>query len=392
MEVKCQVIRPKDARQYRQRSVSLLPWSDPTPCSVASRSVEYPEASAAQRPPRELVLSLNTYERLAAAQRAQDELTDYVRAEALVMRERQYEELRAFRQFRESVARENREREETLRQQQLDHFELIMLEFETRRAIEEEERIADEVRREAIRDSVRESMTRMRDEAARQRQVEQDKILAEHIEAEARIEEAQIQAQEEAEEREWIRRERLRECAVCMEEDDMGSMTQVPCTHWYCYEDLQTAFQNALDGRQPFRCCRQEIPVDLCPTATEDFRERYRLMILELTTPNPVYCSNRACGVFVPPAQYQGPDIAACRACRSTTCRICRNAAHVGICPEDVGMQQTVSLATRNGWRSCPSCNNMVEKRSGCNHMTCRCGGQFCYVCGGVWGACREHL
>ncbi|KAI1192581.1 hypothetical protein F5X97DRAFT_337453 [Nemania serpens] len=217
-------------------------------------------------------------------------------------------------------------------------------------------------------------------------------MLAEQVEEEARIEEAQIRAQEEAEGRERVRRERLRECAVCMEEDDMGAMIQAPCVHWYCHEDLQTAFQNALDGRQPFRCCHQEIPVELCPTTTEDFRERYRLMILELRTPNPVYCSNMACGLFVPPAQYQGPDIAACRACGSTTCRMCRNATHIGICPQDVGMQQAISLAARNGWRSCPSCNNMVERIYGCNHMSCRCGGQFCYVCGGVWGACGgEH-
>ncbi|KAI0874527.1 hypothetical protein GGS24DRAFT_459040 [Hypoxylon argillaceum] len=195
----------------------------------------------------------------------------------------------------------------------------------------------------------------------------------------------------------------------------MGSMAQAPCAHWYCHQDLQSklphisvdamqkkgvfkltrkiqaALQNALDSRQPFRCCTQEIPVDLCPTTTADFRERYRLMMLELRTPNPVYCSNRACGAFVPPAQYQGPDVAVCRACASRTCRMCRNAAHAGICPQDVGMQQAVSLAARNGWRSCPSCNNMVERRSGCTHMTCRCGGQFCYICGGIWGSCRDH-
>ncbi|KAI8627525.1 hypothetical protein F5Y19DRAFT_486765 [Xylariaceae sp. FL1651] len=256
MEVQCQVIRSKDARQYRQRSVSVLPRSDSGQYPAASRYAEYPGISAAPRPQPELVLSPNTYERLAAAKRAQDGLIENARAEALVLRERQYEELRTISQFRESAAREEREREEALRQQRRDDLEQMMLEFETRRAIEEEERIAEAARREAIR----ETMIQIRDEAVRQRQLERDRILAEHMEAEARIEEAQMQARAEAEERERARRERLRECAVCMEENDMGSMVQAPCEHWYCHEDLQTAFQNALDGRQPFRCCLQEIP------------------------------------------------------------------------------------------------------------------------------------
>ena len=27
----------------------------------------------------------------------------------------------------------------------------------------------------------------------------------------------------------------------------------------------------------------------------------------------------------------------------------------------------------------------MIERSQGCNHMTCRCGHQFCYICGKDW-------
>ncbi|KAI1743033.1 hypothetical protein F4680DRAFT_390847 [Xylaria scruposa] len=394
MEVRCQVIRPKDARQYRQRSISVLPRVDTAQSSTTSGHVEDQETSAARSRP-EMTLSPNAHERLAAAKRAQDELNDRVRAEVLVMRERQYEELRTVRQLRESAAREKREREELLHQQRMNEIEQMMLERETGRIMEEEERNAEVSRTEAIRDAMREYMIRYTES-------KKDRRLAQYLEtraivAEARLQaqkdigEAQLQAQKDAEERERIRRERLRECAVCMEEDDMSSMIQAPCEHWFCLEDLHNAFLNALDSRRPFRCCQQEIPVDLSPTLSENFQERYRLMMLELTTPNPVYCSNRACGIFLPPAWYRGPDVAACRTCGYTTCRMCRNAAHDGVCQQDVGIQQVISLATRSGWRSCPTCNNMVERRSGCDHMTCICGGEFCYVCGSVWGHCREH-
>lgn len=46
---------------------------------------------------------------------------------------------------------------------------------------------------------------------------------------------------------------------------------------------------------------------------------------------------------------------------------------------------------TQNFWRvrvdgrNCISCNEFIEKNGGCNHMTCRCGAQFCWACGSPW-------
>lgn len=206
--------------------------SDPTHSRTARNSAECSEASAF---PLQLVLSRSTHERIAAAKRTQDGLIEQAKAEAVAVRHCQYEELRAFQKLRESSAIEKREREESLRQQRLEDVQQRVLAFEIARAIKQEEADAEIARRI-------EAETQARYEAIRRRQAEQDRILAEHIaEEEVRLEEERRRTQE-AEERERIRRERLRECAACMEEDDMGSMTQAPCTHWYCNEHLQSEF------------------------------------------------------------------------------------------------------------------------------------------------------
>ncbi len=35
-------------------------------------------------------------------------------------------------------------------------------------------------------------------------------------------------------------------------------------------------------------------------------------------------------------------------------------------------------------FKKCPQCNFWVERSQGCSTMTCRCGKQFCYDCGGT--------
>lgn len=47
---------------------------------------------------------------------------------------------------------------------------------------------------------------------------------------------------------------------------------------------------------------------------------------------------------------------------------------------------RVLELLESEGWQRCPDCGTGVERVVGCRHMSCVCGGQFCYSCGGRWG------
>jgi hypothetical protein len=118
------------------------------------------------------------------------------------------------------------------------------------------------------------------------------------------------------------------------------------------------------------------------------FASSYQDLVLELATPSPTYCSNASCSAFIPPASIKA-DTATCPRCRTNTCKACRGREHPGvICAGDVNGLKLLGLASSKKWQQCPHCKTLMEKKSGCLHMTCRCGTQSCYNCGGIWDSC----
>ncbi|KAI1608907.1 hypothetical protein EDD37DRAFT_612212 [Exophiala viscosa] len=190
----------------------------------------------------------------------------------------------------------------------------------------------------------------------------------------------------------------LVECTSCFDEFGKPDTARLPCTHSYCKPCLTTLITTALQNESSFppKCCLTEIPLKtaLLPLDSKQ-RETYKEKAAEYSIPPQErwYCPNAKCLKWIPPAKLHRHRNTnqKCPHCACALCSICRGQAHdrTSDCPQDYGLEATMSLADSEGWRRCYKCRTLVERSTGCRHMTCKCGAQFCYVCGVKWRTCH---
>ena len=255
--------------------------------------------------------------------------------------------------------------------------------------------------------------------------------LRARLEEEASMEEArrlqeQFDDEQRSQEAAWElwKKDNIMECVCCGDEQHRDDLV-MPCAtkdneegesrkakknkqalpeHGYCDDCLVAGFTNAVKNREPFKCCGK----NLTPKGTDvmnldaDTTLAYDMMLLEMSTKDPVYCASPTCAAFILPEHIEG-DIATCRAgaskatkkggCRHRTCRHCRKTAHPGrFCKEDQATEAVKQLAQKEGWKTCPGCKHMVERINGCLHIVCtRCNTAFCYRCGKDWNLCASE-
>ncbi|KIV78087.1 hypothetical protein, variant [Exophiala sideris] len=179
-------------------------------------------------------------------------------------------------------------------------------------------------------------------------------------------------------------------CDACHERKRYFDGMEATCGHGYCKGCLQVLFDLSTKDESLFppRCCRT--PIDLEEAQiflTKELKDRFDKAKVEFSSPDRTYCSRESCSAFIPGEQVSG-DTATCPDCGTETCVMCKGGSHDGDCPDDTALHQTLAAAEENGWQRCYSCRRLIELDVGCNHMTCRCGAQFCYVCGVPWKGC----
>ncbi|OCL07443.1 hypothetical protein AOQ84DRAFT_408943 [Glonium stellatum] len=184
-------------------------------------------------------------------------------------------------------------------------------------------------------------------------------------------------------------------CCACLENKPHFDVLQLACkreeNHAYCRECLLDLFASSMTDSTLFppRCCGNPIPVEAAAVFfTPAFVTRFKEKSIELSTPNPCYCSNQNCAKFINPRNIKS-DLATCTNCQTKTCTTCKGPAHLGLCPSDPNVKLLMDEAGRRQWQRCYSCRNMVEMTVGCFHVVCRCGAAFCYLCGVQWKRCK---
>ncbi|ELR05191.1 hypothetical protein VC83_01825 [Pseudogymnoascus destructans] len=180
-------------------------------------------------------------------------------------------------------------------------------------------------------------------------------------------------------------------CEACGGEKNIEDLGCGPCGHEYCRDCLQDLVKAAITDQSLFppRCCRQPIPLETIRSLlTSELVHAFIDKKIESDTPNKTYCSVQTCSAFIRSANIAN-NVGTCLKCDSKTCTLCKEAAHGrGECPSDPEFQQILEMVRENGWQRCYMCSSVVELNYGCNHITCRCGTEFCYLCGLRWKSC----
>ncbi|KAJ4875087.1 zinc finger (C3HC4-type RING finger) family protein [Raphanus sativus] len=206
---------------------------------------------------------------------------------------------------------------------------------------------------------------------------------------------------------------RKEECLICFNDIDPERMFSIgKCSHRFCFQcvkqHVEVKLLHGMIPNCPHDKCKSEMVIDACgklltPKLGEMWKQRIKENAIPVT--ERVYCPYLRCSALMSKTKisesaktllsaYPASGVRRCVECRGLFCVDCKVPWHGKLsCAEykklhpnppadDVKLK---SLANNKMWRQCGKCQHMIELSQGCNHITCRCGHEFCYNCGGGW-------
>lgn len=199
------------------------------------------------------------------------------------------------------------------------------------------------------------------------------------------------------------------ECYICFEDVQLFKVLQLTCgEHWICHECIAEPFELAIkqESLYPPKCCNNTGPLKiedfehLLAKDHPDLPARYESKLQEYHMEKRFrrYCGVEDCHTFLNPDNYEQNDehkltTADCPQCNRTTCIFCTKVVFKDMShncePEITKLNKDYSVEAR--FKNCPYCERPGLLDEGCNHVTCDCGEEWCFICLRKWNSGRNH-
>jgi len=204
------------------------------------------------------------------------------------------------------------------------------------------------------------------------------------------------------------------QCSICLEakypSEFFGGMV---CSHRFCSTCMVLHIRSKLQEKMvtihcPEPSCSEYLSPQQCQLILpKQTLEEWCLALVEEEIPSSqrFYCPFKDCSALLlrdVPEVGSSTGAAAvvikeseCPECNRLFCAQCSVPWHAGLDCSDLEKLSPseregddlllLKLAKEKDWQQCGKCGRIVEKTSGCCHMICRCGYEFCYKCGSMW-------
>lgn len=178
-------------------------------------------------------------------------------------------------------------------------------------------------------------------------------------------------------------------CCTCFVEVEQGSSFACAAGHHLCPTCLENFIKVKIESKSrrimcPEADCHAELDQALLGAAlSDDLKLKFENSIKMLDNSDLRLCI--ACPHLV---RREGSNKVKCGHCHAAFCFLHENAHEGRSCPGDSeGLYAHLRTCAWRAWntKTCPSCAQPIEKNGGCDHMTCRCGFEICWRCGGSY-------
>eukprot|EP00128_Syssomonas_multiformis_P016397 Colp12_sorted_trinity150504_noHs@16353 len=177
-----------------------------------------------------------------------------------------------------------------------------------------------------------------------------------------------------------------RPCGVCLCIPD-DAIEDMCCT--YCRACLASLIDHAISEKKvkitcPGLCGGKVIRPELIrELASPERLAKYELLVCLRDDPNATQCP--LCEHMMKKEEVvfstKPKNECVCSNCKYTFCFYCRAPPHEKLSCKQYrrGNKALRSWLKKTGAKRCPGCKTPVERTTGCDHMSCRCGTAFCY-------------